>query len=52
MGKRNENLIMDKIEVYHAGTDRVERPDCRHGRVDLDFGQGFYLTDISNSENA
>ena len=37
---------MDKIEVYHAGTDRVERPDCRYGRADLDFGQGFYLTDI------
>ena len=37
---------MDKIEVYHAGTDRIEKPDCRHGRADLDFGQGFYLTDI------
>lgn len=39
-------MIMDKIEVYHAGTDRVENPDCRHGRTDLDFGQGFYVTDI------
>lgn len=37
---------MDKIEVYHAGTDRIENPDCRYGRTDLDFGQGFYLTDI------
>lgn len=37
---------MDKFEVYHAGTDKIETPDCRHGRTDLDFGQGFYLTDI------
>lgn len=34
------------IEVYHAGTDMVEHPDCRHGRENLDFGQGFYVTDI------
>ena len=38
-----ENKI---IEVYHAGTDIVENPDCRHGRKNLDFGQGFYITDI------
>lgn len=37
---------MDKIEVYHAGTENVEHPDCRHGRKNLDFGQGFYITDI------
>lgn len=37
---------MDKIEVYHAGTDRVENPDCLRGRKNLDFGQGFYVTDI------
>lgn len=37
---------MDKIEVYHAGTERVENPDCKRGRVNLDFGQGFYITDI------
>ncbi len=37
---------MDTIEVYHAGTDRVENPNCRRGRINLDFGQGFYLTDI------
>lgn len=34
------------IEVYHAGTDIVETPDCRIGRQNLDFGQGFYVTDI------
>lgn len=37
---------MDKVEVYHAGTERVENPDCKRGRVNLDFGQGFYVTDI------
>ena len=37
---------MDKIEVYHAGTEKVEHPDCRHGRENLDFGKGFYITDI------
>ncbi len=37
---------MDKIEVYHVGTDKVENPDCSHGRSNLDFGQGFYVTDI------
>ncbi len=36
----------DVIEVYHAGTDVIERPDCRFGRKNLDFGHGFYVTDI------
>lgn len=34
------------IEVYHAGTERIEKPDCLKGRKNLDFGQGFYVTDI------
>jgi len=34
------------IEVYHAGTDVVDAPDCKLGRKNLDFGQGFYVTDI------
>ena len=34
------------IEVYHAGTDIIENPDCKFGRRNLDFGQGFYVTDI------
>jgi len=37
---------MDKLEVYHAGTDRIENPDCKRGRKNLDFGEGFYVTDI------
>lgn len=37
---------MDQIEVYHAGTDRIENPECKRGRINLDFGQGFYITDV------
>ncbi len=40
------NPLNDIIEVYHAGTDKVENPICTYGRKDLDFGQGFYVTDI------
>lgn len=34
------------IEVYHAGTDIVDVPDTKFGRRNLDFGQGFYVTDV------
>lgn len=34
------------VEVYHAGTERIEFPDCKVGRYNLDFGKGFYVTDI------
>lgn len=34
------------IEVYHAGVDHIQNPDTKHGRSQLDFGPGFYLTDI------
>ena len=37
---------MSKIEVYHGGTEIVERPLCHLGREYVDFGQGFYVTDI------
>ncbi|MDO4930132.1 MAG: DUF3990 domain-containing protein [Bacteroidales bacterium] len=35
-----------KIFVYHGGTDCVEKPLCHIGRPNLDFGQGFYLTEM------
>lgn len=35
-----------EMKVYHGGTEVVENPDCLHGRGNLDFGQGFYVTDI------
>ncbi|MDE5645260.1 MAG: DUF3990 domain-containing protein, partial [Muribaculaceae bacterium] len=34
------------MEVYHAATERIEVPDCLRGRENLDFGRGFYITDI------
>ena len=37
---------MDKIEVYHSGTEIIKNPLCDLGRSNLDFGKGFYLTDI------
>ena len=40
---KSENGI---LEVYHAGTEKVEAPNCEVGRITLDFGKGFYLTDI------
>lgn len=49
MESNDNDNIDDKtglIEVYHAGTDVISRPDCKAGRINLDFGQGFYLTDI------
>ena len=38
--------IMKEIFVYHGGTDRIENPICKFGRTNLDFGQGFYVTDL------
>lgn len=37
---------MKEIFVYHGGTDRIENPICKFGRANLDFGQGFYVTDL------
>jgi hypothetical protein len=32
--------------LYHASRVKVEKPDVKHSRESLDFGQGFYLTRI------
>ena len=37
---------MSEIIVYHGGTEKVEFPICKFGRRNLDFGQGFYVTDL------
>lgn len=37
---------MDKIELYHAATESISNPLCGVGRKNLDFGPGFYLTDV------
>lgn len=33
-------------EIYHGSMTIVKSPLCHVGRDDLDFGKGFYLTDI------
>lgn len=33
------------MKVYHGTTDKIEQPLVAIGRPELDFGQGFYLTD-------
>lgn len=35
-----------KITVYHGATQVIEAPICKFGRTNLDFGQGFYVTDL------
>ncbi len=37
---------MTEIVVYHGGTEAIVSPICKFGRQHLDFGQGFYLTNI------
>ena len=37
---------MQKVIVYHGGTEIIEYPDCKRGCRNLDFGKGFYVTDI------
>lgn len=32
--------------IYHGGTEVVENPKVDAGREGLDFGQGFYTTEI------
>lgn len=34
------------IIVYHGGTDSIESPLFNVGRANLDFGLGFYVTDV------
>ena len=36
--------------LYHGGTEAVMHPDCKAGRPDLDFGQGFYMTSLLAQE--
>lgn len=38
--------LCEEMIVYHGGTETVEHPNCKCGRRNLDFGQGFYVTNI------
>ncbi len=37
---------MNETIVYHGGTEIIESPICKFGRRNLDFGQGFYVTNL------
>jgi hypothetical protein len=37
---------MNELIVYHGGTERIEMPVCKFGRKNLDFGHGFYVTNL------
>ena len=41
MGGKGMSVI-----VYHGGTEIIEYPQVDVGRDNLDFGKGFYVTDI------
>ncbi len=34
------------MKLYHGSTEIVEHPETDKGRNNLDFGKGFYMTDI------
>ena len=37
---------MSNVTVYHGSTLVVKHPICMYGRPNLDFGQGFYVTNL------
>lgn len=38
--------MFEVLTVYHGGTDEIKSPLVHVGRPNLDFGPGFYVTDI------
>ncbi|MDE6514345.1 MAG: DUF3990 domain-containing protein [Muribaculaceae bacterium] len=38
--------LYDVLTVYHGGTDIIPSPKVDYGRLNLDFGPGFYVTAI------
>ncbi len=38
--------MFDVLTVYHGGTYEVKSPLVNFGRSNLDFGPGFYITDL------
>ncbi|GEM_PF-6270857 len=44
MGKQNGRTTVRK--VYHGAVQVVKEPLVHVGRENLDFGKGFYVTDI------
>ena len=40
------------MRVYHGGTEEIKQPEASKGRQGLDFGRGFYVTDIQGQAEA
>lgn len=40
------------MRVYHGGTEVIKQPEASKGRQGLDFGRGFYVTDIQGQAEA
>ena len=38
--------MYEVLTVYHGGTDEIKSPLVHVGRPNLDFGPGFYITDL------
>ncbi len=38
--------MFEILTVYHGGTEEIKTPKVNVGRPQLDFGPGFYVTDI------
>lgn len=38
--------MYDTLTVYHGGTEEIKTPLVNFGRPNLDFGPGFYITDL------
>lgn len=32
-------------KLYHTGFEEIRKPDVHYGRINADFGQGFYMSD-------
>lgn len=44
--------MTEVITVYHGGTKEIKSPKVDVGRPNLDFGPGFYVTDLSDQAKA
>ncbi len=38
--------MYEVLTVYHGGTEEIKSPLVNKGRPNLDFGPGFYMTDL------
>ena len=37
---------MERVwKLYHTGFEEIRKPDVHYGRINADFGQGFYMSD-------